>query len=1035
MSALDELLARLDRLDVKIEAADGQLRIDAPKGVIDAPLKQALIQHKTDLLARLHPQGGDIQPAPTGAAAPLTAGQDRLHKLIGMHGDQSIYAVPMVYRLRGPLDVARLIRCLDRIQSRHAILRTRIFTEGGSVWQQGADPGPFAPVTDDLTQVPEAAQPAAVARLLEAERRQPFDLGTPPLWRCRVLVLSPELHVLIFTMHHIIFDLSSKTLFLRELETHYAGRTPQDLPIGFADYAHWSAGAAQQRRAAAQLDYWAAQLDGAAVELLLPTDHPRPTVSKMSGASHPISASQEVTGRLSALGRATGATTYMMLLAAFHALLFRYTGQTDQILCSPMAGRNHRQLEGLIGYFNNILPMRTDLSGDPSFRALLQRVRRVTLDAMKNQEAPFAQITQVPGLLGTPLTRGMFNYRGEDTTALALEGLVSEQLASDRPQADFDLALYLGIENGRIAGTLDYNAEIFRPRTIASMAEGLLAILETVTSDPDLPLSALPDLRPRFADIEAALRAHPKVEDAVVTLRSDARGGNRVAYLVLNEDDIPSRDEVQAVLDARHDVQTGPLLFVTVDTLPTLATGGVDVGALPAPSLSRTVLGRAYVAPRTPLEEKLAEIWQRVLWLSEKVGIHDNFFDLGGHSLLSVQMILDVEETLGLTVPLGRFGQLGTIAELAEALRHPDHAAEQPAGSALNPDILHQLQTYTAAWEGDRHRPDALIVGRNTSGRKRPVYWVVQRYMNLEKLAEYLGPDQPVYGLRSGHKVMGYGQDDIQDLAHHYVDEILEIHPAGPLVIGGICQASEIAFEIALRLRELGHEVSLLCLQERFVRKDYPGRIAFLFGDASDRNPHYHFARPELGWRKFYTGPIDKYIVRGKHGTFFLEDHVQVLTEKMRQAFEAAALPDAVDAPDVPALQILPAAAYRAKIFGPGPVHVEDGRARISVLVENASPVTWQPSDQSGVYLGARWVNPDARDTKGHDRFVHCTQARAQIGTALAPGARIPLALEATLPEDPGLRGLDVDLVDEGITWFADAGSEALRLEIQACGE
>jgi len=1032
MSDAQHLLAQLSSLGVRLEADGGALRVNAPRGVLNEDLKQALAAQKFALLALLDTiPAGSIKPAPEGSVIPLTDGQQRLWDLCQLRQDAGVYNVPMVFRLEGEVNVATLESSLNTIQRRHSILRTHLENTGDFVHQIVSETAQLAFETVDLKDLGHADQRAAVDVRLEAEVQRPFDLRSAPLWRCVLLMLSDQESVLIFTMHHIVFDLSSKTLFLGELEALYGGGTLPELDIAFRDYAFRQQSAAQQSQVRRQLDHWKSIYSQPVRELLLPTDRPRTTSTSNNGRCVTFSLPTELPGELKQIGRDTKNSLFIVLLTAFHALLHRYTGQTDQIVCSPAACRNSIEVEPLIGYFNNILPIRTDLTGDPTFRELLGRVRKATLDGIRHQEAQFQMIAELPSIARIPLTRAIFNYRGEDSTSLKLGSTKATLIESRRTQADFDLALYMGLENGLLRGVLDYNGDLFEASTAEMLLKNFSGLLTVLVREPDQPLSALPILRQTFPDIEEILSRHPKIDEAVVVSRSDATGSSRVAYLVLNEDDIPSQEELRQHIDRRRPDDHSSIVFVPLDQIRQLPDGQVDLEALPAPLFSRFDRDYDYVEPRTELEKKLADVWQKVLWSDQPIGIHDDFFDLGGHSLLSVQLIAEVEKSLGRSVPLAEIGQLSTIARFAEILEKPAVSESAPTQGGLDDDILKQLQSYTSAWDGKRTRPNSLIVGLNTEGYRTPVFWVVQRYLNLSLIADHLDPEQPIYGLRSGHNVMGYGPKDIKTLAHYYVAEILEIQKNGPFIIGGICQAAEIAFAIAEHLLELGNEIELLVLQERFIAKEYSGRVAFLFGANSDRNPYYHFSSPELGWSKYYTGAVDVRVITGQHGTYFQQANIISLTDEIKSALENAR----TQAPGLEhgpvTLQRLRPDAYSAELTLLTMSKVDDEHLRFTIRVRNVSAETWYASERSGVYLGARWVNPAGRGAKGHDRFVHSTRARTAIPSDLKPGQNIELTLVAPVPKKPLHNLVEIDLVDEGISWFSDAGSQPIQIEIQ----
>ena len=997
--------------------ADGdRLRVSAPRGVLVPELAEEVAARKSELLALLGRVTGPIERAPAGISVPLTAGQERLWALMEMQQDTDAYHVPMVYRIQGALDVPALERSLDQIQRRHEVLRTRFHTQAGRPTQYVTDAVPFALEIADGSHLGGTERAAWADEKLAEGIHEPFELEKGPLWRCTLLRLAADEHVLVFTAHHITFDRFSKRVFLGELEAFYAGKSAPDLAIQYRDFAYWQQSDAQRQLAEDQLAFWKDQLRDGTTELLLPTDHGRSASGAGEGRSQSFVIPEAVAEKLAALGRDTKSSSYMILLAGFYALLYRYSGQTDQTICAPVACRDSTDVEALIGYFNNIVPMRTDLSGDPTFRELTVRVRQVVMGAIGHQDAPFHRIAQIPEAANAPLTRAMFNYRDEGSSRLRLPGLTSTPVEYRRQQADFDLALYVGVESDGLAGVLDYNAELFEQGTIRLLLRNYLALLELVVIDPDRRLSTLPCFRQRFSEVEDALVRHPKVDEAIVVVRSDSVGAsNLAAYLVLDEDDVPTRSELHSFLSDELPARQGHLALVPVDELPRLA--GLDIVGI--------MLDVA-------MERELAAIWRRVLWRTERIGIHDDFFDLGGHSLLSVQLLAETESYLGRRVRWAKLGQLSTIAKFAEFVEQAeDETAISTPGSGLGAEIMTRLRSHTAAWVGRRASADSLITGLNTGGSRQPVFWVVQRYLNLARLAEHLGADQPIYGMRSGHRIMDRTPANVRALAECYVDHVLEIQGGGPLIVGGICQGAEIAFQMALRLNDLGHELNLLGLQERFIPHDYPGRVAFFFGDASDRSPYYHFARPELGWRKYYTGGFEAHIIRGAHGTYFQEAHVPYLAKEMQRAFDSAQNPRVDRVEPEPALQVLRPSAYKAELRLAEPVAVAGSEARVLVTVRNASPDSWLASHRSGVFLGARWLKPKKYGSHRYCSYARANVVRTPLPADLGPGGTLELELTVPLPYDPRLKTLEIDLVEEGVTWFSDAGSESALIRIR----
>jgi acyl carrier protein len=1045
-----DFIADLARMDVSLLADGSQLRVNAPQGVLTPELKRELASRKPELLAWLRSDPEEPATAPPGSIIPLSSGQARLWSLIQVRSDSRIYNVPTAYTFRGPLDVDGLKQSLSEIHRRHDALRTRIRVVNGAPRQEAPPDLPFDWVLTDLTHLADAEREGAVRKAIDGELRRPFDLGEGPPWRSRLLALGDADHVLVMIMHHIVFDRFSRNVLLRELEALYgsfsggAKATLPPIPIQSGDFACWEQSAPRKAKAAEQLTWWKTQLGGLSSELRTPTDRPRPVVTCAEGRSETFSLSPTLSERIRQLSRAENSTPYITLLAGFHALLYRYTLQTDQVICSPFACRNTASLERIIGYINNLLPLRTNLSENPTFSGLIGRVRRTSREATSHQDAPFARIADLTPM---PLTRAMFSFRSPGNERLRLKHLMATPVEARRDQADFDLALYMGDDEGRLHGVLDYNAGIFDEETIRGLLGSFETLLDTVVADSGTRLDALPFLGDEFPGVETALAAHPKIQEAAVVNRSDAKGRNcRVAYIVLNEDDVPGRTELESFCRDQLDPSEIPGTWVPVDELPRRSDGEIDLSELPPPGRSRSGPGVEFVAPRTPLEQELAHIWQRVLWQDEPVGIHDDFFDLGGHSLLSVQLFTEIERFLGRRLPQRALGKLSTIAELVRFLDEPADAGG---------DLVQALRKYTAAWEGERLSPESLIVGLNTTGTRQPLFWCLQRYKQLTQLALHLGGDQPLYGMRSGHKIMEKNEANIRALAGLYVGEILRWQPRGPYLVGGTCQAASIAFQIAVQLLTTGGEVTLLCMQEKFVPEEYPGRVAFFFGTESTFSPYFRFRDPEMGWSKYYSGQVEVNAIPGAHGTFFRDPHIGDLTRKLADSIERAQTGtptvDPAHRPD--ALERVPRNAYCAEILTEQPLAGLPGEmVALDVTVRNLSPLLWPRSDRSGLFLGGRWIrvsrsrkSPDewlrgdgeraalyrgGRWVNEHHVFAPGLAARLALPADVEPGGSITLRLQLSIPVDASLKTLELDMVEEGIAWFRDFGSIPLQLAV-----
>jgi acyl carrier protein len=327
-----------------------------------------------------------ILPVQHDGDPPLSFAQQRLWFIDQLDPGNSVYNFPAAVRLTGPLDLAALKKSLNEIVRRHEVLRTTFVTVDGHPGQVISLTSTVALPLVDLRELSEAERETEVQRLAIEEARRPFDLAKGPLLRASLLQLGEQEYVGLLTMHHIVSDGWSTGVLIREIAIIYqaalAGRASPlpDLPIQYADFAHWQRQWLRGETLKIQLDYWQRQLSGAA-QLELSTDHPRRPVQTHRGAHQALALPNNVTERLKTLSRQQGVTIFMSLVAAFKVLLHRYTGQDDIIVGTPIANRNRLEIEGLIGFFVNTLVLRTDLSGNPSFKELLRRVREVCLGA------------------------------------------------------------------------------------------------------------------------------------------------------------------------------------------------------------------------------------------------------------------------------------------------------------------------------------------------------------------------------------------------------------------------------------------------------------------------------------------------------------------------------------------------------------------------------------------------------------------------------------------------------------------------------
>jgi amino acid adenylation domain-containing protein len=431
---------------------------------------------------------------------PLSFAQERLWFLDQLEGGSAQYNIPAALRLGGALDVDALERALGEIVRRHESLRT-VFREvdGGAVQVIVPFAGFTLPV-DDLSGLHERAG-EEVRRRAREDAARPFDLAGGPLFRAALLRLADEEHVLLLCIHHIVSDGWSAGVLHRELSALYAafaageGDPLPPLPVQYADHAVWQREQLQGAVLDRQVGYWKERLAGAPALLELPVDRPRPAVQSHRGARERFDLPRALLDRLQALGRGEGATLYMVMLGAFQLLLSKYSGSDDVVVGSPIAGRTRREVEELIGFFANTLVLRTDLGGDPTFRALLRRVREGTLGAYEHQEVPFerlvAELQPERSLGHAPLFQVMFILQNADLSGAGLAGLRMAGVDAEVETTRFDLSLTAVPHDGGIRGALEYSTDLFDRSTVRRMLGHLQRVLEQVALDADVRLSRL----------------------------------------------------------------------------------------------------------------------------------------------------------------------------------------------------------------------------------------------------------------------------------------------------------------------------------------------------------------------------------------------------------------------------------------------------------------------------------------------------------------------------------------------------------------
>ena len=426
------------------------------------------------------------------APAPLSFAQQRFWFLDQYEQDRAAYVQTSALRLRGPLDASRLRDALRQIVQRHEILRTTYDSH------DGAPLAILQPAREIELQELSASSLDALHALAASQAHIPFDLTRDLMLRPALVTLGSDDHVLLLTRHHIASDGWSAEILLRELSAFYHGAALPDLPIQYRDYARWQ----NERFASGVFDddlaYWKARLAGAPALLDLPLDRPRPPRQTFRGAREFFQLPADLVHAINDLARRDGVTLFMALLAAFQALLHRYSGADELAVGCPVAGRPHIDLEPLIGLFMNTLVLRTDLSGDPSFTALLARVRETSLGALAHQELPFDKLVEVlqpaRSLSHSPLFQTLFQLRNLPFAPPRFGDLDCHPLDLDNGVASFELSLEIAPASGALDCSLIYNTALFDPETAAQIARHYRNLLASAVAGPARPLSSLPIL-------------------------------------------------------------------------------------------------------------------------------------------------------------------------------------------------------------------------------------------------------------------------------------------------------------------------------------------------------------------------------------------------------------------------------------------------------------------------------------------------------------------------------------------------------------
>ena len=654
----------------------------------------------------------------------LSMGQQRLWRLIALEPGSPVYNIGFAYDLEGPLDVGLLEGALRELTRRDESLRAAFAVVEGVPMQVIAPEPEVRFERVDLRSGRSADWPAEVRRRAREVTGTPIDLTRPPLWRFTLLERSEHVNALLINTHHIISDRWSIGVLVQDLAAAYTAlvRGEAALPArpaeSFGEAIRRLEAAVPEPEQAEQLAYWREQFRGEVRELILPTDLRPATAASYRGRRQTFVLPVELSARLNALAARERVTAYVALLAAVAVRLRLDTGQTDLVLAAPVAGRHHAATRGVVGYFNNLLPIRLDIPEGSCFRDLLHGADRVLKGAFGHQDVPFQRIADQPGLDHISLTRCVVALQNVPSMTLKLPGIESKYEDVSTDTANFDLALFLEDDSGTFRGFLDAKADLWSEAAVDGFLERFLELLEALAVQPDRPIAEL--------------------------------AGDRVAGI-----------------GPRPCPESPPA---------TRAAGPVATGA---------------AAPiQNELERRMIAIWEDVL-RHRPLGPGSNFFALGGHSLLAARLFERIGRAIGRELPLSALLQAPTIRQLSDLILS---GGDAPCWAAMVP-----IQPRGT-------RPPLFCVHGGGGG-----------VLNYLRLAERLGPDQPLWGLQAADRDEEQAALGVEEMAEQYLQAVRTVQSEGPYHLVGHSFGGLIAFEMARQLSDQGHRVALL------VIIDHPG--------------------------------------------------------------------------------------------------------------------------------------------------------------------------------------------------------------------
>lgn len=786
------------------------------------------------------------------AIYPASLAQRRLWFLNELQAPTSAYNVNIGLWLYGQLDVGAMRNSVQEIVNRHETLRTTFALQRGELVQFVEDK---YDIPQPLTDFSDLNEPyPAVYEFAKREVAEPFDLGQGPLFRAKILRIQPEEHVLLCTMHHTITDAWSMQLFAKELALLYEGVTNRkkvtvpELPIQYGDFAEWQRQLLDTNFVGKELAYWKSALEGAPALLRLPTDHPRPTEQTLEGLSHTFAVPSEIMPGVISLAVRQQVTTFMLLLAAFKVLLYRYSGQSDVCVGVPVAGRTRVETEPLIGFFVDTLVFRDELSGNPRFVDLLARVRETTLTALANADVPFEKVVEVlrpeRNLSYNPVFQVMFSVIKSAVRSHAFGNVDAYPYVVDASTSILDLsATFIEDSDSKWWFQIDFDTGLFKMDWIRRMFEDYMDLLRQIVARPVV-----------------------RIDDLKILTATESENSG---VLPQPRDDAP------------------------------VATPGVPLNSV------------GVLLPRDEIERTLVEIWRELLEV-DFIGVRESFFDRGGHSLLAASLFARIREKFGVSLPLATLFHEPTIEHLANQLRHHHAVSNSclvPLNSGGTRPPLFMGGSNPRFLEVSRRLgPDQPVYKMDLyAAAERRVTAGLEPYRNLEEYAadfvreiravQPRGPyflsggcDGGILSLEIAHQIQALGEQvgllvlwetprtgfferDWCGTALHIVIRLVQALARGDLS-GLTARIGQLTGRDANHRSLSAEETRHLYIYNSYwgtIRRYTPPEFLGTITIIRAQKQHRFYKDITFGWDRIATRGIDVYPVPGNHRSYFTE--------------------------------------------------------------------------------------------------------------------------------------------------------------------